>query len=145
MLHTKRATATPRCAAANSNPQHARKLSHEFPGTEIERFFNCHSFRSFLVSSRRSGGKEYLLTQMRLHPEGSLAKTGPLSRSDRRQPDRRLHRHEGAVLDAVGDCRRVGEENRVELSAFGSLRDAHIVADVKARMRSLSGSRHAEA
>jgi hypothetical protein len=26
------------------------KLSHELPRTEIERFFNCHPFRSFMIS-----------------------------------------------------------------------------------------------
>jgi hypothetical protein len=37
-------------------------------------------------------------------------------------------------LDAVRDCRRIGEENCVEFSALGNLCDAHIVADIKARM-----------
>ncbi len=55
--------------------------------------------------------------------------------SDRRQRDRRFHRHEGAILDAIGDCRRIGEENRVELSALGNLRDTNIVPNIEARIR----------
>ncbi|WP_291693757.1 hypothetical protein, partial [Bradyrhizobium sp.] len=39
-----------RCADSNSH--HARKLSHEFSRTEIERFFNCRSFRSLMLSLR---------------------------------------------------------------------------------------------
>src|SRR6202022_1788795 len=75
-----------RCCAENGHKQSlaallrtatfiTRKLSHDFPRTEIERFFNCHPFRSFLVSSRVLSGKEYLLTRMRLHLERPLAKT----------------------------------------------------------------------
>jgi hypothetical protein len=38
------------------------KLSHEFGGTEIERFSNCYSFRSFMVPLKPNAGKEYLST-----------------------------------------------------------------------------------
>jgi hypothetical protein len=37
-----------------------RKLSHDFGPTEIEGYFNCHSFRSFLISPRTQDGKYYL-------------------------------------------------------------------------------------
>ena len=56
-------------------------------------------------------------------------------RSDRCQHDGRLQRHEGAVLDAVGNRRCVREEDRIELAALGNLRDPHVVPDIEASMR----------
>jgi hypothetical protein len=37
-----------------------RKLSHELGRTEIDRYFNCHSFRSVLISLQAKDGKECL-------------------------------------------------------------------------------------
>src|ERR1700737_1946204 len=89
-----------RCCAENGHKQSlaallrtatfiTRKLSHDFPRTEIERFFNCHPFRSFLVSSRVLGRQIISFDAYALALGASVGENSLLSRTTRRGHSRR--------------------------------------------------------
>jgi hypothetical protein len=78
------------------------KLSHEFGRTEIERFSNCHSFWSFMISLQAE-------RRQRIPFNVPL----PLSRSDTLDPSRRHRKHSGFRRTSAarqieqGKCRAV--------------------------------------